>query len=350
MKQSIMSLVIGVGLLFITGCEKIMSAGPKTEFGVSEKTASRVAILDDATFVAQTAHGVVLVDFWATWCGPCKEQGHIVEKVAKQLGDTAKVAKLDVDQAPHTPKQFGIVSIPTLIVFKDGKLVKQFEGLTQADELVAAVKAELGPKEPVIRRPNKEVGKFTLKIGDDAPDFSVQATDGKTYSLADFEKAKLLVVFFTCNSCPFVRGSDEVTRAIATKFMEQGVAFIGINSNSESTNPADGFDAMVARMKEQSFPWVYAHDKNQDAAWVYGALRTPHFFVFDQHRKLVYTGRGVDNPRETNKMTVNDLANALEDVLAGRPVRVPLTNPIGCNVKWNGKAASWMPPEACDLL
>ena len=350
MKPTIMSLVIGAGVLLIAGCEKVMSAGPKTELGASEKTASRVVVLDDATFDAQTAVGVVLVDFWATWCGPCKEQGPIVEKVAAQLGDTVKVAKLDVDQAPRTPKKFGISLIPTLMVFKNGKMVKQFEGLTQGDALVAAVKAELGATEPVAARQKKEMGKFTLKIGDDAPDFKLPATDGKTYSLADFEKAKILVVFFTCNSCPFVRGSDEVTRATVTKFMEQGVAFIGINSNSEATNPADGFDAMVARMKEQSFPWVYAQDKNQDVAWAYGALRTPHFFVFDLHRKLVYTGRGVDNPRETNKMTVNDLANALEDVLAGRPVSVPLTNPIGCNVKWNGKEASWMPPEACGLL
>jgi hypothetical protein len=66
-------------------------------------------------------------------------------------------------------------------------------------------------------------------------------------------------------------------------------------------------------------------------------------------RRLVYTGRGVDSPRDTSKMTVNDLDNALEEVLSGRPVSVPLTNPIGCNVKWNGQDADWMPPEACDL-
>jgi hypothetical protein len=58
----------------------------------------------------------------------------------------------------------------------------------------------------------------------------------------------------------------------------------------------------------------------------------------------------VENPRETARMTRNDLANALEDHLAGKPVRVPLTNPIGCNVKWDGRDAHWMPPEACDLV
>ena len=107
---------------------------------------------------------------------------------------------------------------------------------------------------------------------------------------------------------------------------------------------------MMVRMGENGFPWVYAWDRTQDVARAYGALRTPHFFVFDRQRKLVYTGRGVDNPRDPGEMTVNDLENALEDILAGRPVRVPLTNPIGCNVKWEGKDAHWMPPEACDLV
>ena len=191
---------------------------------------------------------------------------------------------------------------------------------------------------------------FTLQIGDMAPDFNVQATDGKTYTLADFADAKILVIFFTCNHCPFVTGSDELTRKTAEKFQKRGVVFIGINSNSEKTHENDSFPHMVARMKEQKFPWVYARDKSQDAAKAYGALKTPHFYVFDKDRKLIYTGRGVDNPRDTSKMTVNDLERALEEHLSGKKLSVPLTNPIGCNVKWEGKDAHWMPPEACDLV
>jgi hypothetical protein len=103
-------------------------------------------------------------------------------------------------------------------------------------------------------------------------------------------------------------------------------------------------------MKQKKFPWVYLRDATQASARAYGALRTPHFFVFDGERKLVYTGRAVDNPKDTAKATVNDLENALDDLAAGRPVRVPLTNPIGCNVKWLGKDAHWMPAEACDLV
>src|SRR5512136_1705667 len=119
---------------------------------------------------------------------------------------------------------------------------------------------------------------FTLPIGSSAPDFSLPATDGKTYSLKDFKDAKILVIFFTCNHCPYVIGSDEVTRQTAKKFAGKGVKFVGINSNSPNTYAEDSFDNMVKRMKEQKFPWTYLYDDTQDIARAYGALRTPHFF------------------------------------------------------------------------
>ncbi|GFN31168.1 thioredoxin family protein [Paenibacillus xylaniclasticus] len=191
---------------------------------------------------------------------------------------------------------------------------------------------------------------FTLQIGQHAPDFSLPATDGRTYTLADFADAKTLVIFFTCNHCPYVVGSDEITRQTAIKFADRGVKFVGINSNSVSTKPLDSFEHMVERMDEHRFPWTYLRDESQEIAKAYGALRTPHFYVFDQDRKLVYTGRGIDNPRESDKMTVNDLDNALTEHTNGLPITVPLTNPIGCNVKWDGQDEHWMPVEACDLV
>ena len=190
---------------------------------------------------------------------------------------------------------------------------------------------------------------FTLQIGDKAPGFGLPATDGKTYGLDDFAEAGVLVVFFTCNHCPYVLGSDEVTRKTAERFTPQGVALVGINANSERTYKEDSFDNMVKRMEEHKFPWVYLWDESQDVARAYGALRTPHFFVFDGERRLIYTGRGVDTPNDASRITVNDLERALEEHLAGKPVSTPLTNPIGCNVKWDGKDAHWMPPDACDI-
>lgn len=191
---------------------------------------------------------------------------------------------------------------------------------------------------------------FTLPLGAKAPDFSLPATDGRAYSLEDFSEAKALVVFFTCNHCPYVTGSDEITRQTADRFASEGVRFVGINSNSVNTYAEDSFEHMVERMKEKKFPWTYLRDESQDTARAYGALRTPHFYLFDRERKLVYTGRGVDSPRDASRVTVNDLENALADHLAGRPISTPLTNPIGCNVKWDGKEAHWMPADACDLV
>ena len=191
---------------------------------------------------------------------------------------------------------------------------------------------------------------YTLQIGEKAPAFELPATDGRTYRLSDFDDAKVLVISFTCNHCPYVKGSDEVTRRTVEKFSPSGVKFVMINSNSPNTYAEDSFDNMVARIREHRFPWLYLHDSTQEVARAYGALRTPHYFVFDEDRKLIYTGRGVDNPRDAEKITVNDLENALTLHLAGKAIGAPVTNPIGCNIKWEGKDRHWMPPDACDLI
>lgn len=191
---------------------------------------------------------------------------------------------------------------------------------------------------------------FTLQTGQKATDFRLPATDSKEYSLADFASYKYLVIFFTCNHCPYVTGSDEITRATAEKYLPLGVGFAGINSNSENTYEEDSFPNMVARMAKYKFPWVYLYDRDQSVARAYGALRTPHFYVFDGNRTLVYTGRGVDSPRDPSRITVNNLDNVLGELTSGKPVSVKMTNPIGCNIKWEGKAPHWMPPEACDLV
>ena len=190
---------------------------------------------------------------------------------------------------------------------------------------------------------------FTLEIGQNAPAFTLPATDGNTYSLDSFTDS-FLVVFFTCNHCPYVIGSDEVTRQTVDKYARKGVSFIGINSNSSNTYAEDDFPHMVERMRVYKFPWLYLYDESQEVAMKYGALRTPHFYVFDDERKLVYTGRGMDSPRDVSKMTVNDLDRVLDELTSGKPVSIPVTNPIGCNVKWDGKDKHWMPADTCDLV
>ncbi len=135
--------ICACALLVMAGCKKESAAEAGAAPAADGAAASSVLDLDDTTFAAATAQGVVLVDFWAPWCPPCRAQGPIIDDVAKQLGDTAKVAKVNVDKAKTTAQAFGVRSIPTLVVLKDGKTVKSFTGLTQADALVAAVKEAL---------------------------------------------------------------------------------------------------------------------------------------------------------------------------------------------------------------
>lgn len=190
---------------------------------------------------------------------------------------------------------------------------------------------------------------YTLQIGEKAPDFNLPATDGKTYSLKDLSDP-FLVIFFTCNHCPYVIGSDEMTKKTAEKFKNKGVKFIGINSNSPNTYPQDSFENMVKRMEQMKFPWLYLYDFSQDIVRAYGALRTPHFFIFNKSRVLVYTGRGVDNPRDAQKSKVNDLDRILTELTEGKKISIPVTNPIGCTIKWEGMDSHWMPADAKDLV
>src|SRR6476646_1364735 len=148
---------------------------------------------------------------------------------------------------------------------------------------------------------------FTLQVGQPAPDFRLPATDGKTYALGDFAGDPVLVVFFTCNHCPYVTGSDETTLQTVEKFAPRGVRFVAINSNSRNTYAEDDFPHMVRRMREEKFPWIDLHDESQDVARAYGALRTPHFYVFDRNRNLIYTGRALDQPRQSERATTHAL-------------------------------------------
>ena len=190
---------------------------------------------------------------------------------------------------------------------------------------------------------------FTLQLGQKAPEFNLISTSKEKVSISSFD-SKFLVIFFTCNHCPYVTGSDEVTRQTANKFKDKDVSFVAINSNSANTYQEDSFENMILRMEEYEFPWVYLHDADQEIALKYGALKTPHFYVFNEQRELVYTGRGVDSPLDANKIKINNLELVLDELTSNTLISIPITNPIGCSVKWEGKDSHWMPPEACDLI
>jgi peroxiredoxin len=191
---------------------------------------------------------------------------------------------------------------------------------------------------------------FTLQPGDQAPNFHLPGVDGRSYSLADFADSEVLVIVFSCVHCPYVVGCEERMMQFDADYKSRGVAFVSINSNAESTYADDSFEGMKARATERGFQFPFLHDETQEIALAYGALRTPHFYVFDRERKLRYTGRMDDNPRHPGQETTRELRDAVEDLLANREVAVPLTNPLGCNVKWRDQDKHWMPAEACDLV
>jgi peroxiredoxin len=191
---------------------------------------------------------------------------------------------------------------------------------------------------------------FALQLGQRAPDFHLPGVDGDEHSLGDIEDAEILIVFFTCNHCPYVIGSEDRMNDLFDDYAPRGVAMIAITSNETEHHPTDDFDHMAERAREKGFKFPYVRDESQQVALAYGALRTPHYFVFDRQRRLRYTGRMDDNPRQAGKETTHELRDALDALLAGKDPPVTMTNPIGCNVKWKNRDEHWMPPDACDLV
>ena len=190
---------------------------------------------------------------------------------------------------------------------------------------------------------------FTIDVGTRAPAFKLPGIDGKEHGLADYANSKVVVLAFTCNHCPAAIGAQDRIIALQREYGPKGVQVVAINSNEDEGHPTDSFDHMVERAKEKGFNYPYLRDRSQDVAKAYGAQRTPHFFVLDSDRKVVYSGRMDDNPYEEGKQKTSELRDALDQFLAGKQVTVKPTDPIGCNTKWWGKDAHWMPSSLADF-
>jgi len=184
---------------------------------------------------------------------------------------------------------------------------------------------------------------FTIDIGKAGPSFSLKGVDGKAHSLADYADKKAVVVVFTCNHCPAAVKAEDRLIQLQKDYAKKGVQLVAINSNETDGHPTDSFEHMIRRAEEKRFNFPYLRDDTQDVARAYGALRTPHVFVLDKDRKVRYHGRVDDNIDHPSAVKRHDLREAIDEVLRGRPVSVPTTAPVGCNVKWWGKDAHWMP-------
>jgi peroxiredoxin len=190
---------------------------------------------------------------------------------------------------------------------------------------------------------------FTLSPGFPAPEFTLPGSDGKTHSFSTVQGPRGTLLFFTCNHCPYVVGSEDRMREFFDWATPQGISMTAIHSNETREHPTDAFPQVLERMRQKGFRWLSLKDEAQLVARAYGATRTPHYFLFDVTGKLFYSGRMDNSPRDASKAETRELRDAIEDLLAGKPPRLAQTEALGCNVKWWDQDAHWMPGDACDL-
>jgi peroxiredoxin len=189
----------------------------------------------------------------------------------------------------------------------------------------------------------------TLAIGSAAPDFSLPGIDGKTHQLSDYKSSRLLAVVFTCNHCPTAQLYETRIKKLVDDFQSRSVAFVAIEPNDPQairlselgyTDVSDSLDDMKIRAEYRHFNFPYLYDgETQSVSRAYGPKATPHVFIFDKDRKLRYEGR-VDDSQRASLVKSQDARNALEALLANKPVTVAHTPAFGCSTKWKSKIDS----------
>lgn len=177
---------------------------------------------------------------------------------------------------------------------------------------------------------------MTISLGQIAPDFELTNANTKvgdqTMNFKQSAGSNGTVIVFECNHCPYVIASIERMESMAAWCNQAGIGFVGINSNDPVVYPNDSFEHMQKRAT--SMGYAYLHDESQETAHAYGAKRTPEFFLFDAHNRLVYQGRMDDAPRDPTKATTAELKDAIEAMLSGQIPAIQHTESIGCSVKW----------------
>lgn len=173
-----------------------------------------------------------------------------------------------------------------------------------------------------------------LPLGTTAPAFRLPNIDGSAVALEDFRGSPLVVIFM-CNHCPFVKHVAPELVRLHADYAAKGIRFVGISSNDVEKYPDDSPEAMKAEAKQQGYAFPYLFDATQEVAKAYQAACTPDFYVFDAEHRLVYRGQ-LDDSRPNNGKPLNgaDLRNALDHLLAGKPLPELQRPSIGCNIKW----------------
>jgi peroxiredoxin len=175
-----------------------------------------------------------------------------------------------------------------------------------------------------------------MALGDPAPSFSLPDTvSGKTITLDTYTGAKALLVMFICNHCPYVRHVDQELARLGIDYQGKPLGIVAISSNDDDSYPDDGPAELKKNAARLGYVFPYCHDKTQAVAQAFHAACTPDFFLFDEHRKLVYRGQLDDSrPGNGKPVTGRDLRAAIDAVLAGEPVDRNQRPSAGCNIKW----------------
>ena len=173
-----------------------------------------------------------------------------------------------------------------------------------------------------------------IPLGTLAPAFSLPGTDGETYSLDSFPGAKVHVVMFICNHCPYVQAVEDRLIALGREYIPREVAFFAVMSNDVRRYPDDHPDRMRERARKRGYPFPYLYDESQEVARAYGAVCTPDLFAFDDQKKLRYHGRIDDNWKDATAVTKQELRDAVEALLAGRQPSGQQIPSMGCSIKW----------------
>lgn len=180
------------------------------------------------------------------------------------------------------------------------------------------------------------VNSTMLKLGTQAPHFSLMDTiTGKTVSLDDYRGNLGLVVIFICNHCPYVKLIKKELVHYATDYMPKNVAVVAISSNDVENYPQDGPVKMKEDAEKLGYPFPYLFDETQEIAKAYKAACTPDLFLFDERMELYYRGQfDGSRPQNGSDPTGEDLRNATDRMLEGRPAPEVQIPSIGCNIKW----------------
>ncbi len=169
-----------------------------------------------------------------------------------------------------------------------------------------------------------------LALGERPTPFSdLPGVDGRRYSLSSFDDARIVVLIFNSNRCPTAKAFEDRMKTIQSDYRGSGVQLVAINSTDPFLYPEESFEEMVTRAHESAFNFPYLQDARQEAARALGAECTLHAFVLDDERRLRYRGR-IEDARNPERAESQDVRNAIDDLLARRPVRVPETEPYGC--------------------